>query len=130
MIGLAGLYLSVPAATAIAMLRHDLYDVDRAFSATMTWTVLAGALLAVYAAAVFAGGVLFGGGSAPVAAAATAVCAVALAPLRVRLQRRVDRRVYPARQAALSAVTALRDRARDGLERPEQLAGGAAHGAA
>ncbi len=120
-IGLAGLYLSVPAATAIAMLRHDLYDVDRAFSATMTWTVLAGALLAVYAAAVFAGGVLFGGGSAPVAAAATAVCAVALAPLRVRLQRRVDRRVYPARQAALSAVTALRDRARDGLERPEHL---------
>jgi signal transduction histidine kinase len=49
------------------------------------------------------------------------VCAVALAPLRMRLQRRVDRRVYPARQDALAAVAALRDRARDGLERPEHL---------
>ncbi|TCK22610.1 sensor histidine kinase [Pseudonocardia endophytica] len=120
-IGLVGLYLSVPAATAVAMLRHDLYDVDRAFSVTLTWTTLAGALLVVYAAVAFAGGVVFGGESAPVAAAATAVCALALAPLRTRLQRRVDRRVYPERRAALAAVGSLRDKARDGTARPEQL---------
>ena len=120
-IGLAGLYLSVPAATAVALLRHDLYDVDRAFATAVTWSALAAILLAVYSVAAVVGGLLIGQGSAPGAAAATAVCALVLAPLRTRMQRQVDRRVYPVRRAALAAVEDLRDRARDGLERPEHL---------
>ncbi|MGH3739373.1 MAG: hypothetical protein ACRDT6_27795, partial [Micromonosporaceae bacterium] len=71
-IGLLALYLGVPAATAIAILRHDLYDVDRALSAAVTYGAVTAGLLAVFTLVSFAGGVLLGGGSAVAAAGATA----------------------------------------------------------
>jgi signal transduction histidine kinase len=120
-IGLAVTYLAIPAATAIAVLRHDLYDVDRALSATVTYGIVTTALLAFYTVATFLAGVALGRESAVAAAAATAVCAVALAPLRSRLQRRVDQRLYPARRAALAAIEDLRRRTHDGTAQPEQL---------
>ncbi|MGV9534848.1 histidine kinase [Streptosporangium sandarakinum] len=54
-------------------------------------------------------------------AAAAAVCAAALSPLRVRLQRWVDRRFYPDRQAVLTAIEELRDRTHAGQAQPEEL---------
>ncbi|MGW5261143.1 sensor histidine kinase [Microbispora sp. NPDC004025] len=119
--GLAATAVAIPAATAIAMLRHDLYDVDRAISAAVTYGLVTTILLAFYTAASFLAGLGAGRGSPVAAAAATAVCAAALSPLRVRLQRRVDRRLYPARQAVLTAVARLRDRTHAGLARPEEL---------
>jgi signal transduction histidine kinase len=121
LVGLAATYLALPVATAIAVLRHDLYDVDRAFSAAITYGIVSTALLAFYTIATFLGGVALGRQSVAAAAGATAVCAVALAPLRVRLQRRVDRRYYPRRQAALAAIDDLRARTHAGTARPEQL---------
>jgi signal transduction histidine kinase len=56
-----------------------------------------------------------------VAVAVTALSAAVLAPLRARLQRRVDRRLYPARSAALAAVDTLRERVDAGTARPEEL---------
>ncbi|MEU6698238.1 histidine kinase [Pseudonocardia sp. NPDC046786] len=120
-VSLLGTYLAIPAATAVAILRHGLYDVDRAYAATLTWSALAACLLAVYSLTAFAAGAAFGQGSAPAAAAATAICAAALAPLRVRLRRRIDARIDPARRAALDAVTELTGASRDGSARPEQL---------
>ncbi|MEU5324584.1 hypothetical protein AB0G67_48950 [Streptomyces sp. NPDC021056] len=35
--GLAALAIGVPSLTALAILRHDLYDVDRTTNATVTW---------------------------------------------------------------------------------------------
>jgi len=119
-IGLAGL-IGIPAATAVAMLRHDLYDVDRALAAAVTYGFVSAVLVAVYAVGSTAGGVLFGRDSPVAAAAATAVCAVALSPLRVRLQRRVDRRLYPMRRAALAAIETLNQDTRSGRARPEEL---------
>ncbi|MEU6407317.1 histidine kinase [Microbispora sp. NPDC046933] len=120
-IGLAATAVSIPVATAIAVLRHDLYDVDRAISAAVTYGMVTAVLLGFYTAASFLVGLGAGRGSPVAAAAATAVCAAALSPLRVRLQRRVDRRFYPARQAVLTAVRRLRDRMHAGLARPEEL---------
>ena len=110
-IGLALTYLSVPAATAVAILRHDLYDVDRAFGATRRPTALVTGRCWPCT----------GRGRSPAAWCRPRLppspprrrrCArSALAPLRARLQRRVDRRLYPARRAALAAVDELRDRA-------------------
>ncbi len=122
-VGLAATAVSIPVATAIAVLRHDLYDVDRAISAAVTYTLVTTILLAFYTVAAFLAGLTAGRDSPIAAAAATAVCAAALAPLRVRLQRRVDRRLYPARQAALTAIEELRDRTYAGEAQPEELEG-------
>jgi hypothetical protein len=53
-----------------------------------------------------------------VVAAATAICAAALSPLRHRLQRAVDKRFYPQRQAALAALDDLGARSRHGAAQP------------
>jgi signal transduction histidine kinase len=121
-IGIAGL-VGIPVATAVAMLRHDLYDIDKALAATVTCGVVSAVLLAIYAVASTVGGVLLGRQSTVAAAAATAVCALALSPLRTRLQRAVDRKLYPARRAALAAVEALSRDSRVGTARPERLEG-------
>ncbi|MFJ2032431.1 histidine kinase [Streptosporangium sp. NPDC087985] len=120
-VGLAGMALAIPVATAIAVLRHDLYDIDRAISTAVTYGLVTTVLLAFYTVASFLVGLGAGRTSPAAAAAATAVCAAALSPLRTRLQRWVDRRFYPARQAVLIAVEELRSRTHTGQARPEQL---------
>jgi signal transduction histidine kinase len=119
-IGIAGL-LGIPVATAVAMLRHDLYDVDKALAATVTYGLVSAVLVGVYGVSSAIGGVLLGRDSTLAAAAATALCAVALSPLRTRLQRGVDRRLYPMRLAVLAAVEKLGRDMRAGKARPEQL---------
>jgi signal transduction histidine kinase len=121
LVGLALTYVGLPAAVAVAILRHDLYDIDRLLSATATYALVTGALLAVWSGAVAAAGLLLGGDSTAVAVVVTALAAVAAAPLRARLQRRVDRRLYPVRWAALAAVDDLRARVDAGTARPEEL---------
>lgn len=120
-IGIALLYLGLPVAAAIAILRHDLYDVDRALSATITYGVLSAGLLLVFGVAAFGSGLVFGGRSVVAAAAITAVTALVLAPLRSRLQKRVDRRLYPMRRATLEAIDGLRKRTHEGQSQPEEL---------
>ena len=121
-IGIAGL-VGIPIATAVAMLRHDLYDVDKALAATVTYALVSAVLVSIYAIASGFGGVVFGRESTVAAAAATAVCAAALSPLRSRLQRGVDRRLYPTRRAALAAVESLGRDSSGGRAHPEQLEG-------
>jgi len=118
---LIAVLVGTPVATAIAMLRHDLYDVDRALAGAVTYGAVTAVLLGVYTAMSFAAGIVLGPESTVAAAGATAACALALAPLRMRLQRRVDRRLYPLRQAALSAIDGLRERTHAGEAQPEEL---------
>ncbi|MFD1523300.1 histidine kinase [Pseudonocardia yunnanensis] len=120
-VGLGLTAVAIPAATAIAVLRHDLYDVDRAFSATITYGLLSALLLAIFATMEVAGGVLFGRDSAEAAAVATAICALALSPLRSRLKDQVDRRFYPLRRSVRDAVAQLRTQVDAGVARPEDL---------
>jgi hypothetical protein len=61
------LLVGVPAATAIAVLRHDLYDIDKAIAATVTYTAVTVVLLGFYAVASFVVG-LAAGRASPVAA--------------------------------------------------------------
>ncbi len=89
--------------------------------AAVTYGIVTVALVALYTAASLLGGLVLGRGSAVVAAAATAACAVVLAPLRNRLQRAVDRRLYPLRRAGLTAIEALTRRIHGGTARPEDL---------
>lgn len=52
--------VGTPVATAIAMLRHDLYDVDRALAAAVTYGTATAMLLGIYTATSFAAGVVLG----------------------------------------------------------------------
>ena len=119
-VGVAGL-VGVPVAVAIAMLRHDLYDVDRALASSIAWLFVSALLLALYVVASSAIGVLIGRGSAGAAAAAAALCALALAPLRRRLGALVDRRLYPLRRSAFDAIEALDRDVGAGRAQPEAL---------
>ncbi len=113
--------VSLPVAVAVAVLRHDLYDVDRAVADAVTYAIVLVGLLATYAVSALALGLVVGRGSAVAAATATAVCALVLAPLRAWLRRVVDRRLYPPRRAALVALEELQHRIHAGEGSPEEL---------
>ena len=113
--------VSLPASVAVGMLRHDLYDVDRALAAAITYAIATVMLVTVFATATVSAGLLFGRDSAVTAAVATAICAAALAPLRGRVQRLVDARFYPPRRAVALAIEALQQRIYAGVAQPEEL---------
>ena len=113
--------VALPASIAVAMLRHDLYDVDRVVADTVTYAIVMVVLLGTYAVTALILGLFLGRESAPAAAAATAACALILAPVRARLQRVVDRRLYPPRRAALVAIEDLQHRIHTEQAQPEEL---------
>ena len=119
-VGLAGL-VGVPVSVGIAMLRHDLYDVDKALAGAVTWGLLSLSLLSLYAVITGAAGALLGRDSVPVAVAATVLAAVSFSPLRHWLQHRVDERLYPLRRAAVEGIDGLHRDAAAGAADPEQL---------
>lgn len=81
--------IPLPAACAVAALRHRLWDVDLVVSAGLRYAVLSVVVIAVYAAVVALLGASTG---APVIA--TAVVALVLLPLHARLQRWANRVVH------------------------------------
>jgi signal transduction histidine kinase len=113
--------VSLPLSIAVAMLRHDLYDIDRVLADAVSYLVVVAALVAAYAVTVLSLGLIIGRHSAAAAAAATAICALLLAPLRTRLRRAVDRRLFPPRRAALQAIEDLQQRVHTQDAQPEEL---------
>jgi signal transduction histidine kinase len=120
-IGLGFILVAIPATTAVAMLRHNLYDVDRALSAAATYSLLSACVLGTFTVAEVVAGVLLGRGSAFVAAVATAIAVVVLAPVRRRAQRAVDRRLYPMRAALHQSLADLRAGIDAGTAQPEDI---------
>ncbi|MFI6096434.1 sensor histidine kinase [Lentzea sp. NPDC051213] len=105
----------------VAMLRHDLYDVDRVLADAISYTIVLLILVGAYAVSALALGLVVGKDSPAAAAGATAICAVLLAPVRKRLQRLVDRRLFPRTKAALQAVDDLQQRVHTQAAQPEEL---------
>jgi signal transduction histidine kinase len=119
-VGIASL-VATPVAAGIAVLRHDLYDVDKALALALTWGLLTALLLAIYGAVSSVVGLTVGRESHTGVAVGTAAAALALLPgLRV-VRRAVDARTYPLRRAALGAVDDLHREVSAGRARPEQL---------
>ena len=87
--------LPLPAAIATAILHHGLYDLRRAAHRTLLWLTMSAAVVGIYAAVVITVAALVPDHHAwwPSALAA-ALAALALIPLRERLQRGVTRVVY------------------------------------
>ncbi|GLY47603.1 GAF domain-containing sensor histidine kinase [Lentzea sp. NBRC 102530] len=105
----------------VAMLRHDLYDVDRVLADTISYTIVLLVLVGAYGVAALALGLVVGRDSPVAAAGATAVCAVLLTPVRKHLQKAVDRRLFPRTRAALQAVEELQQRVHTQAAQPEEL---------
>jgi signal transduction histidine kinase len=112
--------VTLPATVALAMLRHDLYDIDRALPAAVAYAVATAALVAIFLAVTVTAGLVLGRG-AITAAVATGVCALVLSPLRRRVQRWVDRRLNPPRRAARLAIESLQRGINLGEAQPEDL---------
>jgi len=88
---------------------------------SISYLIVVAALVATYVVSAFALGLVLGHDSAPAAAGATAVCALLLTPVRSRLRRTVDRRLFPPRRAALQAIEDLQQRVHTQGAQPEEL---------
>ena len=97
------LFLTVPIATGLAILRYRLYDIDVVIERTLVY----GTTTAAIGAAFFTGIVVLQsalrpitGGSELAVAASTLVCFALFQPIRRRMQSTVDRRFYRSRYDA------------------------------
>jgi signal transduction histidine kinase len=120
-VGIAAMFVAMPAATVVAVVRHELFDVDRAIVAAAVYTILTGAVLVVFGATAALSGALLGRQSPVLSALVAAGAALAFGPARGRLQYVVDRRLYPARQRVHAALADLERRVNTGEAEPEQI---------
>ncbi len=107
---------AIPLAIGVGILKYRLYDIDRLISRTLSYAIVTGLLVALFVGiVVLATDVLpF---SSPVAVAASTLAAAALFnPLRVRVQRIVDRRFNRARYDAEATAAAFGVRLRDAVD--------------
>jgi hypothetical protein len=111
-VGLAAL----PIGIGIGILRYRLYDIDRLISRTLSYALLTGLLVGVFAGLVLLTTRVLPF-SSPVGVAASTLAAAGLfAPLRNRLQRLVDRRFNRARYDADALVARFAARLRDQID--------------
>ena len=102
-VGLAAL----PVGIGVGILKYRLYDIDRIISRTLAYAIVTGLLVGVYAGLVLLTTQVFRVHT-PVAVAASTLAAAALFnPLRLRVQRAVDRRFNRARYDADQTVAAF-----------------------
>ena len=101
LLGVSAFYLSVmivPVTLAFALLRYRLWEVDTVINRSLVYASLTGALLGVYFLSVAALQSLFaaltGHESTLAIVASTLVISVLFQPLRQRVQRVIDRRLY------------------------------------
>jgi len=105
-----------PAATAVAMLRYRLYEIDLLIRKTLVYACLLAGLAAMYLVGVALLGALFrtvtGQSGTLAVTGSTLLVAAGFQPLRSRIQRAVDRRFYRARYDAAHTLDAFSSRLR------------------
>ncbi|MEO7804144.1 MAG: histidine kinase [Actinomycetota bacterium] len=117
-------FLTIPAATGVAILKYRLYDIDVVINKTVVYGVLAACITAFYVAFVIGIGSLVGtrgGSNVFLSIAATALIAVAFQPARQRVQRFADRLVYGERVTPYEAMADFSHRMSGSLSLDEVL---------
>ncbi|MFF1713113.1 histidine kinase [Streptomyces sp. NPDC058268] len=100
--------VALSAAIAVAIVRHNLFDIDRILSRSLLYAGLTGCVAGLYIGSVSLFGLVLQHSASGVAALlATGVVAVALQPLRDVLQRLVSRLVYGLRDDPYAALARL-----------------------
>ena len=108
--------LAVPVAVAVAVLKYRLYDIDRVISRTLGYAIVTGLLVGVYAGLVLLATQVLGLHTPVAVAAATLAAAALFSPIRLRVQRMVDRRFNRARYDAEATVAAFAARLKDAVD--------------
>jgi hypothetical protein len=108
--------LAVPVAVAVAVLKYRLYDIDRVISRTLGYATVTGLLVGVYAGLVLLATQVLGLHTPVAVAAATLAAAALFSPIRLRVQRMVDRRFNRARYDAEATVAAFAARLKDAVD--------------
>jgi hypothetical protein len=106
----------LPVSVAVAVLRYRLWELDRLISRTLTYTLVTALLAGLYLLVVVAITRLAQDAGSLAVAAATLTAAAAFAPLRRRVQDRVDRRFNRRRYDAARTVEAFAVRLRDQVD--------------
>jgi hypothetical protein len=106
----------IPVACVVAVLKYRLYDIDRLISRTVSYTIVTGLLVGVYAGLVLLAGAVLPRHDAVTVAAATLVVAALFNPARRRVQRVVDRRFNRSRYDAELMIAAFAARLQDATE--------------
>jgi hypothetical protein len=109
-------FLLIPAAFGVAILRYDLYDIDRIISRTTSYAIVTGLLLATYATLVATATRLLHTQQPLVVAAATLTVAALARPVLRRVQSVVDRRFNRSRYDAAQTVDAFGTRLRNQVD--------------
>jgi signal transduction histidine kinase len=105
--------LGLPGATAIAILKYRLYDIDLIINKSVVFAALAAFITAVYVGTVVGIGNLLGAAGQPnltLSIVATAVVAVAFQPVRDRVQRLANRLVYGKRATPYEVLSQFSER--------------------
>ncbi len=111
-----GFGVAVPVACGFAILRHGLFEIDRLISRTLAYAIVTGLLVGVFLATVLLSTRVLPFSSPVGVAASTLAVAGLFNPVRLRVQRIVDRRFNRAHYNAEETVAAFTERARDAAD--------------
>ena len=92
MLAAAVVAIFIPPAIGVALFRYHLYDIDRIISRTVAYAIVVAALAAVFITIVTLASLALPTDSGLAVAAGTLAAAALFNPLRVRVQRQVERR--------------------------------------
>jgi signal transduction histidine kinase len=119
---LVPMLVAVPAAVAVAVLRYDLFDVDRLLGSSLAWLLTSLASAAIFAAVVYAVAQA-GAGSRLGLTGAAFVAAFCLLPLHRVINSAVSRVVDRERTVIAARAREFVQRVRDGQAEPEAAEG-------
>ena len=108
--------VALPIGIGVGVLRYRLYEIDRLVSRTLSYALLTALLAGTFIGLVVLSTDALALSGRVAVAASTLVAAALFNPLRVRLQRLVDRRFNRARYNAEATVAAFTARLRDAVE--------------